>query len=148
MIIRKAHTNDCNTLSNIAYKSKGYWGYSEEFLQSCKNELTITKSYMDRNHVWVIEENNEMIGFYSFSLETEKLDALFIDPEYIGNGIGKFVWKHLLHHAKQLQMEKFTIDSDPNAEGFYLKMGAKRIGDIASTVFPKRKLPLLIVNVK
>ncbi|SCB67628.1 GCN5-related N-acetyltransferase [Bacillus mycoides] len=40
-------------------------------------------------------------------------------------------------------MKSFTIDSDPNAKGFYVKMGAKLIGETPSTVFKNRLLPLL-----
>jgi hypothetical protein len=35
------------------------------------------------------------------------------------------------------------LQSDPHAEGFYLAMGAQRIGQSESTVTPGRMLPLL-----
>ncbi|MDG0874242.1 hypothetical protein L5D93_18090 [Paenibacillus thiaminolyticus] len=34
------------------------------------------------------------------------------------------------------------------AENFYLRMGARRIGDIESTVFPGRKLKLLEIEIR
>ncbi|MED1569155.1 GNAT family N-acetyltransferase [Bacillus paramycoides] len=69
-------------------------------------------------------------------------------PVCIGKGIGKLLWLHLLQQAKQLPIKEFTIDSDPYAEAFYLKMGAKRIGDIQSTVFSNRRLPLLCTEME
>ena len=39
------------------------------------------------------------------------------------------------------------IDSDPNVKGYYLKMGAKLIGETPSTVFKGRLLPLLKYDV-
>jgi hypothetical protein len=41
-----------------------------------------------------------------------------------------------------------AIESDPNAEGFYLRMGARRIGEnVYEIEGRKRKLPLLTVEI-
>jgi hypothetical protein len=37
------------------------------------------------------------------------------------------------------------IQSEPNAEGFYVKMGARRIGSVESSVMKGRLLPLMEV---
>ncbi|MEC2627220.1 GNAT family N-acetyltransferase, partial [Bacillus cereus] len=39
------------------------------------------------------------------------------------------------------------IDSDPNAKGYYLKMGAHLIGETPSTVFKGRVLHILKYDV-
>lgn len=57
------------------------------------------------------------------------------------------MWEDLLNKAKALGISEFTLHSEPKAEGFYLKMGAKKIGITTSTVFPDRKLPLMKVHV-
>ena len=44
--------------------------------------------------------------------------------------------------SKGTRNKSFTIDSDPNAKGYYLKMGAQLIGETPSTVFKGRLLPL------
>lgn len=147
MMIRRATNEDSNTISELAYRSKAYWGYSKEFLDKCKDELTVTVPYMEMNPVYVLEKNNKILAFYSITLNEKKLEALFIDPEHIGKGLGKLLWLDLLSKAKQLNIEEFTFDSDPNAEAFYVKMGAKRIGETPSTVFPDRRLPLMSVTV-
>jgi len=147
MLIRKAMAEDSDLLSELAYKSKAYWGYSEEFLQKCKDDLTVTKEFIERNPVYLMESDNEIVAFYSFSLNEQKLESLFIDPNYIGKGLGRIIWEDLLYKAKTLKLKEFTLDSEPNAEGFYLKMGAENIGLTTSTVFPDRKLPLMKVKV-
>ncbi|MFG3433140.1 GNAT family N-acetyltransferase [Lysinibacillus fusiformis] len=149
MFFRRAQVADSIILSNLAYRSKAYWGYTEDFLQKCKEKdaLTVTKDYIENNSVYLIESDNKVIAFYSFAINEQKLDALFLDPDYIGKGLGKIIWNHLLNKAKELELREFTIDSDPNAEGFYLKMGALNIGSTLSTVFPDRSLPLMKVKV-
>lgn len=49
----------------------------------------------------------------------------------------------MLATAAELRLPRIRIHSDPHAEAFYVKMGAVRIGEIESTVFPDRKLPLM-----
>ncbi|TKI72671.1 GNAT family N-acetyltransferase [Lysinibacillus mangiferihumi] len=148
MLMRSAKVKDCNILSNLAYKSKAYWGYTEDFLQQCKNDLTVTKDYIEENPVYLMmESDNKIVAFYSFTINDRKLDALFIDPDFIGQGLGRIIWDHVLNKAEELGINEFTLDSEPNAEGFYLKMGAKNIGSTPSTVFPDRHLPLMKVKV-
>lgn len=145
MAFRRAASKDALLLSNLALRSKAYWGYDDKFIEACKEGLTITTEYIAKNPVYLLEQKNEIQGFYCFVVAAEKLDLLFVDSKHIGKGIGKKLWKHLILTAKQLGLSKFTIDSDPNAEDFYKKMGAVRIGEIPSTVFSNRKLPLMQV---
>ncbi|MFE3576790.1 GNAT family N-acetyltransferase [Lysinibacillus sp. NPDC059133] len=147
MIIRSAKVQDCHLLSHLAYKSKAYWGYTEDFLQQCIDNLTVTKEYIEKNLVFVMKSDNKIVAFYSFIINEMKLDALFIEPDYIGNGFGRIIWDHLLNKAKELGISESTLDSEPNAEGFYLKMGAKKTGTTPSTMFPDRHLPLMKVKV-
>ena len=71
-----------------------------------------------------------------------ELEALFVEPEQIGSGIGAQMFEHATKHAKQLGYEKLLIQSDPNAEGFYLKMRCEKIGEKPSQSIQGRSLPL------
>lgn len=51
MLIRKAKPKDSDTLCNLAYKSKSYWGYSIDFLKRCKDDLTVTVEYIEQDPV-------------------------------------------------------------------------------------------------
>ena len=39
--IRDAVTNEAEHLSDIAMRSKAYWGYSDAFLEKCRDELSV-----------------------------------------------------------------------------------------------------------
>jgi hypothetical protein len=54
----------------------------------------------------------------------------------------------MIKTAQELQMKKVFIHSDPHAEGFYMAMEAKRVGEVISSVFPNRKLPLLVFQIQ
>lgn len=72
---------------------------------------------------------------------------MYIHPDYKGKGYGKILWEYVIEKANELGLKNFTIDSDPNAKGYYLKMGAQLIGETPSTVFKGRLLPLLKYDV-
>ncbi|PEC23682.1 GNAT family N-acetyltransferase [Bacillus cereus] len=147
MKIREALLRDADELSELALYSKAIWNYSEEFILACKEDLTITEEYIKNNFVYVLENENTKIGFFSFLRSENALDFLYIHPRYKGKGYGKILWKFVIEQANELRIKSFTIDSDPNAKGYYLKMGAKLIGETPSTVFKDRLLPLLQYDV-
>ncbi|PEP14372.1 GNAT family N-acetyltransferase [Bacillus wiedmannii] len=147
MKIRNALLSEANELSELALHSKATWNYSEAFILACKEDLTITEGYISNNFVCVLENENTKIGFFSFLRNDKALDFLYIHPRYKGKGYGKIMWKFVIEQANELGIKSFTIDSDPNAKGFYLKMGAKLIGETPSTVFEDRLLPLLQYDV-
>ncbi|MED0902060.1 GNAT family N-acetyltransferase [Bacillus cereus] len=147
MKIRKALLSEANELSELALHSKATWNYSEEFILACKEDLTITEEYIKNNFVYVLENDNTKIGFFSFLRNDNALDFLYMHPSYKGKGYGKILWEFVIEQAEGLGIKSFTIDSDPNAKGFYLKMGAKLIGETPSTVFKDRLLPLLKYDV-
>ncbi|AYN02442.1 GNAT family N-acetyltransferase [Chryseobacterium sp. 3008163] len=92
MNILKAETEDSELLTTITKSSKAYWGFSEEILKEWEHLLSISKDYIEKNMVYKLVENENIIGYYSyFSIDekTIKLDNLFILPEFIGKGFGK-----------------------------------------------------------
>lgn len=147
MQIREATLAEANELSELALHSKATWNYSEEFILACKADLKITEEYIKNNFVYVLENDNTKIGFFSFLRNENALDFLYIHPRYKGKGYGKILWKFVIEKANELGIKSFTIDSDPNVKGYYLKMGAKLIGETPSTVFKNRFLSLLQYDV-
>ncbi|KFN03012.1 GNAT family N-acetyltransferase [Bacillus clarus] len=143
MKVREAILSEANELSELALHSKATWDYSEEFILACKEDLTITEDYIKNNFVYVLENDDIKNGFFSFLSEANALDFLYLHPDYKGKGYGKTLWKFVVEKANELGLKSFTIDSDPNAKGYYMKMGAKLIGETPSTVFKDRLLPLL-----
>ena len=62
--IRIALPGEDELLTEIAFSAKRTWNYPESYYEIWKNELTITKEYIDRNIVFVFEEGKEVAGFY------------------------------------------------------------------------------------
>jgi len=148
-ILRPAKPEDHRVLSDIAYRSKAWWGYSDAFLMACRDELTYSPDQICEHTFFVSlasPTNREIAGFYGLVRTTEtviELEALFIAPSHIGCGHGGQLFRHAVEQARASGAERITILADPNAESFYRKLGAKLIEQKESSSFPGRFLPLL-----
>jgi GNAT superfamily N-acetyltransferase len=132
-------------LSDLALRSKSHWGYSQEFLEACRAELTLSEGYIASSPVFVLEEGERVVGFYSLREQGSELELLylFVEPSMMNCGYGKRLWTHAVEAAAELGFQKITIESDPYAEAFYQAMGARRIGETPSSLQAGRRLPVL-----
>jgi GNAT superfamily N-acetyltransferase len=84
------------------------------------------------------------VGFYKLrrvTLAQVELTDLFIEPGAMGQGWGRALWDHAVATARAEGYVEMVWESDPFAEGFYLRMGATRFGVVESSVLPGRVLP-------
>ncbi|RXM46169.1 GNAT family N-acetyltransferase [Flavobacterium sp. YO64] len=145
MIIEKANITDDEILTSITKKSKAFWGYSAEQIEKWNKNLTISKDYIKEHNVYKLTVNNLIIGYYSYFFKDEKeieLDNLFILPEYIGKGLGKYLVLDFLNRIKDQKAERIILDSEPNAEDFYAKMGFVKIGEFETSI-KNRFMPIM-----
>jgi len=149
--IRRAQFTEARILSDIAYRSKSYWGYDPEYMELAKKDLRISEDSINNNWVFVIEAENIIKGFYELrenSRQEAELFWLFVDPTSIGTGYGKGLMKHAIQSAMDNNFTYIKIKSDPNAEGFYKGFGAVVVGESLSTVNPNMKLPLMNLHLR
>ena len=66
-----------------------------------------------------------IIGFYLLAADGSRLEHLWIVPDRIGTSIGRQLFNHAIRRAAALGASTMEIEADPNAEGFYMHMGAK-----------------------
>jgi GNAT superfamily N-acetyltransferase len=76
------------------------------------------------------------------------LDNLWVLPEHIGHGIGKQLFQHALEQGRTQNVSILKIEADPNAQSFYERMGARKVGE---SHYPEmdgqpRILPILEIN--
>jgi GNAT superfamily N-acetyltransferase len=143
--IRPARPQEAELLSDLALRSKSHWGYPADFLEACRDELTLSADFISASHVFVLEEEELIAGFYGLSERDSEIELLylFVEPSAINRGYGKLLWNHAAGVAAGLGFQKISIESDPYAEAFYRAMGACRIGLVHSSVQAGRTLPLM-----
>ncbi|NQY94777.1 MAG: GNAT family N-acetyltransferase [Campylobacteraceae bacterium] len=150
-MIRLVSVNEVEEISQLALRSKAHWGYSKEFIQACEDELTYTKEMIE-NEAYVFylkESNNTIVGFYvlkKLNSDEVELEALFLDPMFIKKGFGKELLNHAKAEAVGFGIKSMHIQSDPYAQDFYEKAGAKLISKKESGSIPGRYLPILTLE--
>lgn len=137
-------------MTEVALTAKAFWGYSEDFMRECESVLTITPRMIAQWESGVIDRKGQIAGFYlaSFEKDEAELQLLYISPLHMGKGFGRALMKEAVQKASRLGYSHLRIEADPNAVGFYRRMGAKQVGWCRSEVQDARELPLLSLPLK
>jgi len=143
--IRPARADEAELLTELSLRSKAFWGYDAGFLARCRAVMTVKARSIETHPHHVAELDGRIAGFYGFEPEAEGvgLDYLFVETDLVGRGVGRALWRHAVDTARGRGHRALIVVSDPNAEGFYLKMGCRRIGTRPSDLENGRQLPLL-----
>ena len=143
--IRPARPDEAAALTDLAMRSKAHWGYDDAFMAACRAELTVSAEAICSGTVFVYEEAGLVLGLYWLEVREDnaEVEQFFVEPGAIGRGVGRALWRHMCNEARRRGARKIRIESDPDAEDFYRKMGARRVGTAPSGSIPDRMLPLL-----
>ena len=141
--IRRAVRSDSERATELARAAKAHWQYPAEWLASWQADLAITAEMIDRHPTFVACVDGKIVGVCQLQEADERamLEHVWVDPTVHGRGVGRALVRHARTEAPGVMM----VVADPNAVGFYLKLGARRVGDIAGPMpgAPHRTLPLL-----
>src|SRR5579875_732801 len=116
--LRPAGPPDASSLSELALRSKGYWGYDKEFLEACRAELTVDAAEIEARRATVaVDGSGRTIGFYTLEGEPPhgELGMLFVEPDRIGSGVGHLLWSDMAGRAASLGFRELRIEADPGA---------------------------------
>lgn len=83
-----------------------------------------------RGKGWVCENENLILGFSIVDIQDRNVWALFVHPDYEGNGIGKKLQEMMLNWYFNQTTDKIWLGTDPKtrAEMFYRKTRWTEIG--------------------
>lgn len=149
-MIVSAHCSEASLLTNIALKSKAFWGYSNDLIESWRGDLTVTSKMISESYSFKYMVDKKTAGFYFLNPLQEKkieLEMLFVLPEFIGKAIGKQLLRHSFKKAIELKATSMTLLADPNAVPFYESQGF-RIIDKKESSIAGRFLPVMEKDLK
>ena len=143
--LRPAHTFEAPVLSALCLRSKAHWGYDAAFMRACVAELTLHPEDLTPDTLVVAEIDGTLAGMAQVGPVGADADlmAMFIDPDYIGQNLGRVLFNWCVETARAMGAPRLMIDADPQAAGFYTRMGAVQIGTTPSGSIPGRVLPLM-----
>ncbi|WP_317932782.1 GNAT family N-acetyltransferase [Halioxenophilus sp. WMMB6] len=76
-----------------------------------------------------VDRSKGVVGFSIFNIPDSFLRALYIDPEFNGQGIGSALLSQVDQDAKRIELQSIALKSSLNAETFYLKSGYSKVCD-------------------
>ena len=125
-VIPRAVPEEAPLVNELTGRTALYWGDEPEFLDWEPESITVYPEVIATWPVYVLEEAGRVLGYYSLTGQppTMVLDKLFVEPDRIGTGCGKRLWRHAVATARAMGATAITLDADPNAAPFYRAMGA------------------------
>lgn len=146
ILIRRADPHEAEILSEIAMSAKRHWGYPERWLEIWKPQLTFSPGYFEEHESWVADVDRTPVAFCTL-LERQSrawIENLWVAPAWMGRGVGRRLFTHALESSRRRGFKTLQLEADPNAVGFYEKMGMKLVGKRISDVDGQpRSLPIL-----
>ena len=136
MILRPGTEKDIPILESIASAAKAHWGYSAAQLHAWRDELSVPAELLPLRPVCVAMIADQPVGFVQVATDSEpwELEALWVHPEHMRLGAGAMLLAWAQAYAAEHGQPELAIDADPNAEGFYLACGARRVGSIPAPI--------------
>ncbi|HRQ32025.1 MAG TPA: GNAT family N-acetyltransferase [Anaerolineales bacterium] len=147
--IRRAIPSDADSLTQIAVSAKRHWNYPERWMEIWTPQLTFTPDYFEEHEGWATIDVGKPIAFYTLDYNNgiAWIENLWVLPEYIGRGVGKELFHHATALARGRGYQPLQLEADPNALGFYEKMGMRKIGERQSEVDGSlRVLPIMAID--
>lgn len=142
--IRQATQADALFLTSISFGVRCYGECEENDIRKWYERLNITKEYIEKNVIFVALREETIIGYcgvrYINQAEGAQLDNLsegycieylFVRPAYVKMGIGSKLVEEVKKYCKEKQSKQLNMMSDLGFKGFFEKIGAIYVKDIA-----------------
>ena len=118
-MIRKCETTDIDTVLEIWLEASKK---SHDFIEASFWEsqlINMREVYLPKSEIYVYEKEGTVAGFYALQLNT--LAAIFVKPEWQGNGIGHALISHAKSKCKTLVLTVYK--ENLSSYRFYLGHG-------------------------
>lgn len=151
MQITRAKAEDAAKLTEIALAAKRHWRYPERWIEAWRSVLVIKPEFVVIHETYVARVDDRAVGFYSLIKAGAelRLEHLWVTPDAMGRGVGRALFEHAVGRGRSLGCVRMKIESDPNAAGFYERMGAQRVRiEVNEVDGQRRELPVLVLQIK
>ena len=126
--MRPVEPADHARLRELTQESKAHWGYDRDFVRRWAEGL----SFESEQERWVAEVDGEIVAWAAVIPPVDGvavLDDLWVDPAWIGRGVGGRLFQLAAARARELGATRLEWGAEPNAVGFYEKLGGRKLRD-------------------
>jgi GNAT superfamily N-acetyltransferase len=133
--IRSANAADGERLREIAAAAKGHWGYPPSRVQAWAAAYDFSAGALDGREVMVAVADGRPVAWAGLLPPVDGvalLDDLWVEPASMGGGVGRTLFQEAARRAGELGAVSMEWETEPNAAGFYERMGGRRVGERVS----------------
>ena len=126
--VRRAEARESDALTALVLASDAYGGTYASGLVGYQ----VTAEYIERHRVFVAVDavDGDLLGVYGLVLDPPELDLLFVANGVQRRGVGRTLVEHMITQARGAGVQTVRVVSHPDAESFYRRMGARRVGTV------------------
>jgi GNAT superfamily N-acetyltransferase len=146
-LIRAARPDEGERLREIATASKAHWGYDLNFVRRWAARGDFSANGLREKEVNVAEADGRLVAWAALIPRGDLiwLDDLWVEPEWIGKGVGSVLFRWALERGRALGGKRLEWQAEPNSVGFYEKLGGRYLRDGEPTSWG-RVLPVMGVD--
>ena len=126
--LRPAAPDDFERVRELTFESKAHWGYDRDFVRRWADGL----GFDGDEERWVAEVDGEIVAWAALVPPRDGvavLDDLWVDPAWMARGLGSRLFRVAADRARELDAKRLEWGAEPNALGFYEKLGGRKLRD-------------------
>ena len=134
VVIRRGRLDEGARLKEIAIAAKSFWGYEREKVLAWAGQGDFSPRRLAELVIFVADAGGRSIAWSALTPRGEVgwLEDLWVEPDWIGKGVGTALFRRTAAEARALGATWLEWEAEPNAIGFYEKMGARYIRNSTS----------------
>lgn len=140
-------------LVNFAIESNDIYQTRTASIEVARAVFEVADCVFEKGVVQTLKLNGEIVGFYTLKVHPpsddwfeHELGHLFVKAGLQNQGFGTLLFNHAISAARSKGWKKLEWLCDPDAESFYLKMGATATGHCENLLNPGVDLPIFEYN--
>lgn len=129
VVVRRGSPADAERLKEIAIAAKAHWGYGLDRVRAWADAGGFGAEALRALDLFVAELDGRTVAWASVKVagETAWLEDLWVEPDWIGKGVGSRLFHSAVDHARAGGATAIEWEAEPNAEGFYEKLGGRHV---------------------
>jgi GNAT superfamily N-acetyltransferase len=145
--IRPGRPEDGPRLREIAIAAKSHWGYDLDQVRGWGAGITVVPEDGGKQILVAEDSAGAIAGWASVEQRPEAwwLDDLWVDPDRMGAGVGALLFREAARMARSTGAARMEWEAEPNAMGFYEKMGGRLFRDSEPTEWG-RVIPVMSID--
>lgn len=147
--IRRARAEEGALLVELQRRASLHWPDTREALMTHPDAIELPPAQIGAGLVRVAEEGGRIVAFSVLLAAGEgdrecELDGLFVEPDRMGGGLGRLLIEDAARSAAAQGAVAIAVIANPNALGFYERVGFRAGEQIATRFGPGTRMRLAL----